>query len=346
MYCFITKYYYKKLCLIMDNRGLIIGLALVMAVGVYVGYTLTSVSGPLKCEELTCGDDTLALPEDVSEPEDLMQENKKAEEPEPLGLSENNSAENDTTDSNETANEIGEPEGSIRGMKDAILELFWGEGCPECATEKDFLAEMEERYPDLEIMMYEVNADEDNLKLFMERCDEMGLGCGNVPVTIIGNTAFAKFRDYEGDFTYHKQEKAFVGYRNQIETSIMNELGILEYDDPDGWKDGIRLIASTDKEIYYEKGPMEITAVIRSERDVNSCYVATRGVVGGTGPYVNGREWVHLKRGENKVVFKESAPRCFGCGGFKPGVYPIDVWLEKDEEIIESIALRIKIEDL
>ncbi len=242
---------------------------------------------------------------------------------------------NETVGENET-----EPE-----EKTAKLEFFWGEGCPECAAEKEFLEEMEDKYPRLEIISYEVNEHEGNLEYFMSLCDELGIDCGSVPVTVVGNTAFVKFRGQDGDFVYNGQRRAFVGYRNQIENSVRSELG-LEYGDPDEWEDGIWFHAHTDKGVYYEKEPMEITAVIRSEQDVNGVYVKALGLKGKNGYYINSDKWAHLKRGENVVVFEEFCPRCFGCGGFEPGEYPIYVWLEKEEDMVAETTLNVEIRDL
>ena len=37
-----------------------------------------------------------------------------------------------------------------------ILYLFWGEGCPHCAEEKEFLKLLQEQYPELEMRWFEI----------------------------------------------------------------------------------------------------------------------------------------------------------------------------------------------
>ncbi len=329
----------------MKNMTLIAGLAVTIVLGLYLGYTLTnSLYQPAAKQVNTTS--VVESDESGAETPPLQVEESAGSSPDINVSVKNNTA--GPAEVPEQNPETAETEIRMEDIetKHAVLELFWGEGCPECAAEKEFLEEMRDKYPDLEIIMHEVNEDEEGRELFMERCRELELGCRNVPVTIIGNAAFTGFKDYNGDFTYHKQEKAFVGYRNQIELSIMNELGLARYEDPDGWKESVKLSASTDKSIYYEKEPMRITADIRVDRNVNGFYVFARGLVGKTGPYINSKKWIHLKRGENRIVFEESAPRCFGCGGFRPGIYPIDVWLEKDGEEVARVRLNVEIKDL
>ena len=49
--------------------------------------------------------------------------------------------------------------------KDATMYFFYGEGCPHCAKEKEFLNEMEVKYPNLEIKRYEVYNNSENKNL-------------------------------------------------------------------------------------------------------------------------------------------------------------------------------------
>ena len=45
------------------------------------------------------------------------------------------------------------------------IYLFWGEGCPHCAHEKEFLAELMQKYPTLKVEDFEIYNDTDNLDL-------------------------------------------------------------------------------------------------------------------------------------------------------------------------------------
>ena len=68
------------------------------------------------------------------------------------------------------------------------LYLFYGDGCPHCALEKEYLSEIEGNYDNLEIVMYEVWKDTDNQELLDKVKDALGIERSGVPVTIIGDT--------------------------------------------------------------------------------------------------------------------------------------------------------------
>lgn len=73
------------------------------------------------------------------------------------------------------------------GSDGVELTLFWGDGCPHCADEKEWLASIEDDYPDLTVTMYEVWYDQANQELLAQTAEEMGFDPGGVPVTIIGD---------------------------------------------------------------------------------------------------------------------------------------------------------------
>ena len=45
----------------------------------------------------------------------------------------------------------------------ANLYFFWANGCPHCSHEKEFLKELEQKYPDLKIHYLEVTKDKRNI---------------------------------------------------------------------------------------------------------------------------------------------------------------------------------------
>ena len=114
---------------------------------------------------------------------------------------------------------------NITGGNGTELILFWGIGCPECAAEKEFLTGLQDEYPTLEIIMYEVNNNNTNLDLFILACDERGINPSQVPVTLIGNLSFSGFRDYEGELVYNNDRRAYAGYKNQFELAIKEMIG-------------------------------------------------------------------------------------------------------------------------
>jgi glutaredoxin len=83
--------------------------------------------------------------------------------------------------------EPGLSEGQDQGQ--VALYFFWGDGCPHCSNAKPWLAEMDKRYPDLEIRSYEVWYIEENQDYYLQMADahsvpEQGRG---VPLFYLGD---------------------------------------------------------------------------------------------------------------------------------------------------------------
>lgn len=66
------------------------------------------------------------------------------------------------------------------------IHLFYSDTCPHCKDEKEFLDKMQVKYPSIEIKLYEVTSNRDNLKLFMEVGTKLGDKSGRVPFLVIG----------------------------------------------------------------------------------------------------------------------------------------------------------------
>lgn len=79
------------------------------------------------------------------------------------------------------------------------LVLFWGDGCPHCAAEKEWLADVEREYPGLTITAYEVWYDEANRQKFVEAGERLGFEPSGVPTTIVGDRVWVGFSDQTAD---------------------------------------------------------------------------------------------------------------------------------------------------
>jgi thiol-disulfide isomerase/thioredoxin len=84
---------------------------------------------------------------------------------------------------------------------DAEVELivFWGIGCPYCAQELEFLDDLGEDYPELEITSYEVRYEPANLDLFNSTMSERGLEARSIPTTLLGDRVWEGFDAGTGD---------------------------------------------------------------------------------------------------------------------------------------------------
>ena len=73
------------------------------------------------------------------------------------------------------------------------LYLFWGDGCPHCAAEQEYFKTLQEEFPNLEIVKYEVWHNEENQQLLNQIATKTEKSFTGVPVTIIGQTIITGF---------------------------------------------------------------------------------------------------------------------------------------------------------
>jgi thiol-disulfide isomerase/thioredoxin len=79
-----------------------------------------------------------------------------------------------------------------KGKENLTIILFWRDGCPFCLQEKEFLDELKEDYPELEILLYNVH-DPDSREVWEAKAEEFGVKPQYVPHTFIGNQHWVGF---------------------------------------------------------------------------------------------------------------------------------------------------------
>jgi glutaredoxin len=75
------------------------------------------------------------------------------------------------------------------------IYVFWGDGCPHCATQKPFLAELAATYPQVEVRTFEVWYQRENRRLFQQMAARAGFEPGGVPATFIGDRVWIGFHE-------------------------------------------------------------------------------------------------------------------------------------------------------
>ena len=70
------------------------------------------------------------------------------------------------------------------------LWVFWGEGCPHCAEQKPFLADLAAHYPDLNVHSHEIWLSDTHHTLFRTLARMHGIEAGAVPTVFVGGRAF------------------------------------------------------------------------------------------------------------------------------------------------------------
>ena len=78
---------------------------------------------------------------------------------------------------------------------EVTLYFFWGEGCPHCAAAKPMLAQLERRYPELEVRSFEVYNSADNQRLLAGMAEKFGIKRTGVPVFFLGQRYWVGYAD-------------------------------------------------------------------------------------------------------------------------------------------------------
>lgn len=82
---------------------------------------------------------------------------------------------------------------SVSAKEPVKLYLFYGDGCPHCAAEKEYLKELKTKHKNLEVITYEVWYNEENATLMENVKARLGKNNSYIPFTVIGETSFVGF---------------------------------------------------------------------------------------------------------------------------------------------------------
>jgi cytochrome c biogenesis protein CcdA/glutaredoxin len=73
------------------------------------------------------------------------------------------------------------------------VTVFYGEGCPYCGHELEFLADLQDREPLLDVLAYEVWGSEPNQRLFISMAEAHGVEARAVPTTFLDGQVWVGF---------------------------------------------------------------------------------------------------------------------------------------------------------
>ena len=79
------------------------------------------------------------------------------------------------------------------------IYLFWGEGCPHCEAEIEFFTGLQKKYPTLQLELFEIYNNSENLDLLREFSAVYGIEPRGVPVAFIGDVCSVGFGGDMGD---------------------------------------------------------------------------------------------------------------------------------------------------
>ena len=130
---------------------------------------------------------------------------------------------------------LGESWGQSASASETLtLYFFWGEGCPHCEEEKEFLKILREDFPQLEMCWFEVWNHPEFAKLADDLRKAYDIKVTSVPMTFLGEW---------GHVGFHSFERTGVEMARQVEACLQQ-----------GCSDPLEKI-----------GPQRITARIRDE---------------------------------------------------------------------------------
>ncbi|MFH0853212.1 MAG: hypothetical protein V1853_02295 [bacterium] len=75
------------------------------------------------------------------------------------------------------------------------IHLFWSQGCPHCADEKEYLEYFLPDHPEVELKQYEIRYNRANWELLQKVGKAMGADVSGVPFTLIGDQYFTGWLD-------------------------------------------------------------------------------------------------------------------------------------------------------
>ena len=89
--------------------------------------------------------------------------------------------------------------GNVVDGNKVIAYQFYGEGCPHCSGEANFLEDMEAKYPSLEIRKYEIYLHPENRDLFEQMAQTYEIEIQGVPTVFIDEKVIVGFGSNTGD---------------------------------------------------------------------------------------------------------------------------------------------------
>lgn len=152
------------------------------------------------------------------------------------------------------------------------IHLFYGNGCPHCAHEEEFLDEYVKDNKNVKVYMYEVWYNKDNQKLLSEVQDKLNNKQSGVPYTVIGDKVVLGYMEDVTDKTIKKYVEEYLNDDNYRD--YVGEItGVVEEN-----TDVPELQKGEDEE---EQIDSEVTVPILGEIDVNDVSLPLLAVVLG-----------------------------------------------------------------
>ncbi len=81
----------------------------------------------------------------------------------------------------------------LRAEEPVNVYLFWGDGCPHCAAEREALQDMLQDFPSMHIREFEVYEHPEYSRLLKRVMQTLGITSEGIPLTVVGDRVFVGF---------------------------------------------------------------------------------------------------------------------------------------------------------
>lgn len=109
---------------------------------------------------------------------------------------------------------------SVSAKEKVNLYLFHSDVCSHCQAEIKYLKELEKKYDNLKVHLYETNSNKDNAKLMKNIKKKLKITSPVVPFTVIGNYYYIGF----GDGIEEGIEELIIKYSDEKETDMIKPI--------------------------------------------------------------------------------------------------------------------------
>ncbi|MBN1168471.1 hypothetical protein JXA63_01120 [Candidatus Woesebacteria bacterium] len=109
--------------------------------------------------------------------------------------------------------------------KHVNVYLFWGDGCPHCAKEKEFLQALDESNPEVNVYYFEIYYSSENRKYLQEVQKTLGTDSNGVPYSVVGDQSFVGFSPTIT--TEEIKNRIIYCYQNDCPDSVASIVGIV-----------------------------------------------------------------------------------------------------------------------
>lgn len=113
---------------------------------------------------------------------------------------------------------------NISLAKEVSGYLFYGDGCPHCAKEEEFLGSIKDKYPEFKLERYEIFFNRKNAKLMQEVATSLNKEVGGVPFLVIGEKSFVGYKEGVTDIEIEKAiRESIEGDYKDLVAPVLNK---------------------------------------------------------------------------------------------------------------------------